>query len=108
MLGALMHEADGIHADYPVILTAPQMSLVEPGRPNGHRLTFQQAGNALLIFGLAALAAWAGGGIVFGVGFWLGVGRDEAFVVAQHRLARSLTDQVLRANRNLAAAAGSV
>src|SRR5258708_12680566 len=84
------------------------MGLVEAFWLNGHTTAFQQTCHALLTLFGAGLTTWAGRGIVFSVSFRLRVGGDEPLIVTQHRFARSLTDQILRANRNFATAAGRI
>src|SRR5258708_40145938 len=95
MLGTLADEANRIDADHLTIFdAAPQVRLAAACRFDGHCVALQQAGNTFLTMLHAArvLARRARSRTVLGVFVRLRVGRDEAFVVAQHGLAWRLAD----------------
>src|SRR5260221_10987486 len=111
VLGSALDKAEFINRHHIAAFGAStQMRFAEARRFDGHGVALQQARYAALtLFSFLCLEAGrAGGRIVLVVIFRLGVGRDEAFVVAENRFAGSLTDQVLRPNRDFAAAAGSI
>ena len=68
--------------------------------------TFTQSGNAFVLVGLLACTVVAGARKIRKARFC--VSRDDAFVVSQNYLVRSLRNYVLRHYRSLTAAARSV